>query len=80
LTARDEPKAWKLPKLGNVADEPLPYWLVSRLQSRDIDVTPLGGMSIQTDGGRLSCNAGDYVLLTEDNQISFCSAEEFTLT
>jgi hypothetical protein len=71
--------AWKVPRLGQMADEVMPPWLVHQIQKGTIEITELG----QLRGARaathdLACNPGEYVLLTEDGAIEICPADEFT--
>jgi hypothetical protein len=68
--------AWMMPPSGKTADEAMPGWLAHLIQAGVIVFTSAGGLSYQD----LACIPGDYVLLTEDGQIKFCPADEFTLT
>lgn len=70
-------QAWRLPPLGTVAEEALPSWLVERMTSGSLAINSLGGFSHMSTNGHISCSAGDYVLLTEDDEIEFCKATEF---
>jgi hypothetical protein len=67
-------QAFKLPLWGQVADEVPPAWLVRRLQSGELAINRLGGLTMK---GVQSCAAGDFVLLNEDDQIQFATPDEF---
>jgi len=71
-------QAWQLPLLGNRADEVPPPWLVDRMTSGSLTINSLGGFNHTSSSGFLNCAAGDYVVLTEDDEIEFCKATEFT--
>lgn len=70
-------QAFKLPLWGQVADEVPPAWLVRRLQSGELSINRLGGLTMNIQWGVQSCAAGDFVLLTEDDQIQFATPDEF---
>ena len=70
-------QAFKLPLLGEIADDVPPKWLIDRLQSGDLDVNRLGGLSLMNRWGHQQCAAGDVVLLTDDDGIIFVTADEF---
>jgi hypothetical protein len=70
-------QAFKLPLWGQVADEIPPAWLVRRLQSGELTINRLGGVTMNTQWGVQSCAAGDILLLTEDDQIQFVTPDEF---
>ncbi|WP_315740119.1 MULTISPECIES: hypothetical protein [unclassified Bradyrhizobium] len=70
-------QAFKLPLWGQAAEEVAPQWLVSRLQSGELKVNSLGGLTMSSAWGVQSCAAGDVVLLTEDDTIQFAKPEEF---
>jgi hypothetical protein len=71
-------EAWKLPQWGEVAEEVMPPWLVSRMQTGEVFINTCGGMSVQTPFGVLACNPGDHVILTERHTIEFCQASDFS--
>ena len=68
-------QAFKLPLWGQVADEVLPQWLVRRLQSGELTVNSLGGLTM----GAMSCAAGDLVILTADDKIEFAAPDEMCI-
>lgn len=70
-------QAFKLPMWGQFADETPPKWLVTRIQNEDLHMNSLGGLTAIGPFGMLSCAAGDYVLLTEQDTIEFCKPEDF---
>jgi hypothetical protein len=70
-------QAFRIPLWGQVADEVPPQWLVSRMQTGEIETNSLGGFSIPTPFGVQSCAAGDIVLLFADNSIGFEKPETF---
>lgn len=63
--------AWQLPVLGKAAAEPVPAWLVERLQSGYLTVNSLGGLTVRDPDDHRSCVAGQSVELTADNRIEF---------
>ncbi|SHH06064.1 hypothetical protein [Bradyrhizobium erythrophlei] len=69
-------QAFQLPLWGQSADEIPPQWLVRRLQSGDLEVNRLGGLTMATPFGVQSCAAGDIVLLTDDDTIQFAKPED----
>jgi hypothetical protein len=69
--------AWKLPRWGLAAEDPAPKWLVTRMQSGELEINSLGGFTAPTQWGLATCAAGDFVILTEDDTIEFCRAEHF---
>lgn len=70
-------QAFKLPLWGQMADETPPNWLVSRLQTGELEMNSLGGLTVRTQWGVLSCSAGDYVLFFQDNSIGFETPGKF---
>lgn len=72
-------QAFKLPLWGSVAEEAPPQWLVQRLQSGDLVINGLGGVTMTNRWGHQQCSAGDVVLLTEHDTIEFVAAEEFEM-
>lgn len=77
FTRRSLAEAFKLPLWGQAADEVPPHWLVSRLQTGELEINRLGGMTMQTPFGTLQCAAGDIVLLYADNSVGFEKPEQF---
>jgi hypothetical protein len=77
FTRRSLAEAFHLPLWGQAADEVPPHWLISRLQTGDLAINRLGGMTMHTPFGVLECAAGDYVLLFADNSIGFEKPETF---
>jgi hypothetical protein len=69
--------AFKIPLWGQVADETPPNWLVERLQSGEIEINRLGGLTVNTPFGVQQCAAGDVVVLFADNSIGFEKPEKF---
>jgi hypothetical protein len=69
--------AFRLPLSGQRADQVPPKWLVSRLQSGELEVNRLGGITIITPWGVQACAPGDVVILNEDGSISFERPEAF---
>ncbi|SDK40805.1 hypothetical protein [Bradyrhizobium ottawaense] len=72
-------QAFKLPLWGRAADETPPHWLVSRLQTGDLEINRLGGLTMRTDWGVQQCAAGDVVVLYQDNSIGFEKPEKFEM-
>ncbi|ARQ95349.1 hypothetical protein [Bradyrhizobium phage BDU-MI-1] len=70
-------QAFKLPLWGQVAEEIPPQWLVTRLQTGELEMNRLGGLTMQTPWGVQSSAAGDYVLFFQDNSIGFEKPEKF---
>jgi hypothetical protein len=70
-------RAWKVPLWGHVADEPAPHWLTSRMNLGEVRVNARGGLTAQYVYGTRGCNAGDYIVLTEEDEIDFCPADRF---
>jgi len=62
---------WQLPVLGRAADEPVPSWLVERLQSGYLAVNSLGGFTVRDPDDLRSCVAGQSVGLTADDRVVF---------
>jgi hypothetical protein len=77
FTRRSLAEAFRLPLWGQVADEVPPHWLVSRLQTGELEINRLGGLTMQTPFGVQQCAAGDIVLLFADNSIGFEKPEKF---
>ena len=69
-------QAWHVPNWGTPAAAPMPRWLVDRMIDNDIEVSELGGLTHAVAG---TCLPGDYILLTENDEIEFCSAAAFEL-
>jgi hypothetical protein len=69
-------QAFQLPLWGQRADEIPPQWLVRRLQSGDLEINSLGGLTMSAPWGVQSCAAGDIVLLTDDDTIQFAKPED----
>ncbi|BAR61967.1 hypothetical protein ACFLEY_22570 [Bradyrhizobium sp. YCK136] len=72
-------QAFKLPLWGQFAEEVPPAWLVKRLQSGELTMNSLGGITMANRWGHQQCAAGDVVLLTEHDTIEFSTPEEFGL-
>jgi hypothetical protein len=70
-------QAFRLPLWGQAADETPPQWLVSRLQSGELEINSLGGLTLATPFGLQSCAAGDVVIFHADNSIGFEKPETF---
>jgi hypothetical protein len=70
-------EAFHLPLWGQAAEEVPPHWLISRLQTGDLAINRLGGMTMHTQWGVQESAAGDYVLLFADNSIGFEKPETF---
>jgi hypothetical protein len=64
--------SWAIPMWGRAADEVPPPWLVARIQSGELFVNGVGGLSTLDHFG----SPGDIVVLKGDN-IEFCKADEF---
>ena len=79
FTRRSLAEAFRLPLWGRVAEEVPPHWLVSRLQSGELEVNRLGGLTMQTPFGVQQCAAGDFILLFADNSIGFEKPEKFEM-
>jgi hypothetical protein len=70
-------QAFRLPLWGQIADETPPNWLVSRMQTGEIEINRLGGITMHTPWGVQQCAAGDMVVLFADNSIGFEKPEKF---
>ena len=70
-------QAFRVPLWGQVADETPPHWLVSRLQTGEVEINRLGGMTMNTPFGVQQCAAGDYIVLFADDSIGFEKPEKF---
>jgi hypothetical protein len=70
-------EAFRLPLWGQIADETPPKWLVSRIQSGELEMNRLGGLTMATPWGVQSCAAGDFVVHFADNSIGFEKPETF---
>jgi hypothetical protein len=70
-------RAWRVPLPGSICEEIAPPWLVERLQSRNLELNMLGGLNYQSRDGIISCIGGDFVLLTDEDEIEFCKEREF---
>jgi hypothetical protein len=70
-------QAFKLPLWGQIADETPPQWLVTRLQTEELAINRLGGLTMHTPWGVQECAAGDVVVLFQDNSIGFEKPETF---
>jgi hypothetical protein len=70
-------QAFRLPLWGHFADETPPQWLVTRIQSGELEMNSLGGLSTSTPCGTQSCVAGDVVVFYADNSIGFEKPETF---
>jgi hypothetical protein len=80
FTRRSLAEAFQLPLWGQAAAEVPPHWLVSRLQTGDLEINRLGGLTMNTPWGVQQCAAGDFVLLFADNSIGFEKPETFEQT
>ena len=70
-------QAFRLPLWGQIADETPPQWLVTRLQTGELEINRLGGFTLRTPWGVQQCAAGDVVVLFQDNSIGFEKPETF---
>lgn len=70
-------EAFRIPLWGQIAEDTPPHWLVARLQTGELEINRLGGMTLHTPFGVLQCAAGDVVLLFADNSIGFEKPETF---
>lgn len=77
FTRRSLAEAFRLPLWGQVAEEVPPHWLVSRMQTGELEINRLGGLTMQTPFGVMQCAAGDIVILFADNSIGFEKPEKF---
>jgi hypothetical protein len=77
FTRRSLAEAFQLPLWGQNAAEVPPHWLVSRLQTRELEINRLGGLTMRTPFGVMECAAGDFILLFADNSIGFEKPEKF---
>jgi hypothetical protein len=68
-------EAFKLPLWGHVADEVPPPWLVRGLQSEELVINRLGGLTMNTPHGVQSCTAGDIIVLFADGSLGFETPE-----
>ncbi|TYO65516.1 hypothetical protein FXV83_16425 [Bradyrhizobium hipponense] len=69
--------AFKIPLWGQVAEETPPNWLVSRLQTGELEINRLGGLTVNTPFGVQQSLPGDVVILFADNSIGFEKPEKF---
>lgn len=69
-TLPEAPPSWQLPRLGEVAAEPLPSWLIDLMVSGIIVVNSYGGFTMTGTDSR-SCSAGDVVMLLDGGEIAF---------
>ncbi|MEH2517476.1 hypothetical protein V1279_003049 [Bradyrhizobium sp. AZCC 1610] len=70
-------QAFRLPLWGQASDETPPHWLVKRLQSGELVINSLGGVTMTNRWGHQQCAAGDFILLTDRDAIEFATPEEF---
>lgn len=70
-------QAFRMPLWGKASDEVAPKWLITRLQSGDLVINSLGGVTMTNRWGHQQCAAGDTVLLTDRDTIEFATPEEF---
>jgi len=70
-------QAFRMPLWGQIADETPPQWLVRRLQTGELEMNRLGGLTMQTPWGMQQCAAGDVIVLFQDNSIGFEKPEKF---
>jgi hypothetical protein len=63
------PSSWTLPRLGGVADEPLPGWLVEQMVSGRLTVNRLGGFTDEVTGQQ--CFAEDVVSRGDGGTVFF---------
>lgn len=71
-------QAWKIPPAGKPADEVMPPWLVKLIQLGDVHINSLGGLATFTRFGNRSSNPGDFILLSEEGEVDFCSETDFS--
>ena len=77
FTRRSLAEAFQLPLLGQPAADTPPHWLVSRMQTGELEINLLGGLTMQTPFGVIQCAAGDFVLLFADDTLGFEKPEKF---
>jgi hypothetical protein len=77
FSRRSLAEAFHLPLWGQAAAEVPPHWLISRLQTGELEINRLGGFTMNTPWGVQQCAAGDIVLLFADNSIGFEKPETF---
>lgn len=70
-------RAWKVPPWGQTAEEPVPDWLSRRMASAEVRVNATGGLTAQYVWGTRGCGPGDYIILTETDEIEFCASGDF---
>jgi hypothetical protein len=70
-------QSWAIPPAGQPAAEAMPGWLVQRIQSGEVTINGIGGLSAYTQFGSRSSAPGDYVILSEEGDIDFCLASQF---
>ena len=56
-------------------DETPPSWLVRRLQSGELTINRLGGVTMNTQWGVQSCTAGDIIVLFAEGSLRFETPE-----
>lgn len=72
-------QAFTLPLWGQASTETAPKWFITRLQSGDLVINNLGGVTMNNRWGHQQCAAGDTVLVTDRDTIEFATPEEFAL-
>lgn len=69
--------AWAVPLWGRAADEPMPAWLVEAIQLDLVRINHLGGLTVTTPRGVVSCGPGDVIVRDSRGEYEFCEASEF---
>lgn len=75
-TAAPSLGTWRLPVLGQPADEAVPGWLLERMISGEIVINSLGGFTTQGITDSRACVAGDVVRLMADGTLDFERPED----
>jgi hypothetical protein len=68
---------FQVPPDGKIALEQPPQWLIDRWASGEIFVNSFGGLTLRTPWGTRGCMPGDYVTLSEYDEIGFIAQDKF---
>lgn len=70
-------EAWRLPPLGQAAEQPIPDWLMSEFTDLNATFNRYGGVNIKLPGVTYSCLPGDFIVRTETGDIEVIKADRF---
>ncbi len=71
--------AFQVPVWGEAAADPVPDWLVHRMKTGEVRLNQSGGLSANYVWGTRGCAPGDYILLNDEEEVEFCTAERFAV-